>query len=178
MRKSLTKTEIQQILSQLKKMPNSLRNRTLCMIMYGHGMRVSEACNLRWSDWDREGGRLYINRGKGSVSGWHPLDAKETRMLASLRSQSTSEFMFLSKKKTPLTDRQVRYILEEVSCSLNFDFNLHPHMFKHSCGVHMLESGLDVVWVQRWLGHRDVRNTLIYLEEAQIDMTQIKSWKA
>lgn len=178
MRKSLTKSEIKKILVELKKMPNSLRNRTLCMIMYSHGLRVSECCNLRWSDWNREEGKIYCRRLKGSISGWQNCDSDETRLLAQLKLQSTSTWLFNSKKGTPLSDRQVRYIFSEVGTRLNFDFPLHPHMLKHSAAVNMLESGIDLTWVQRWLGHKDIRNTMIYLEEAGIDMSKLKSWKA
>lgn len=165
-------------MEELKKMPNPLRNRTLCLIMYTHGLRVSECCNLRWSDWDREGGKIFCKRLKGSVSGWHHLDAEETRMLSRLRASHDFEWMFVSKKKNPLTRQQVGHILKEVGVRLKFDFELHPHMLKHSCAVHMIESGIDLTWVQRWLGHRQIQNTMIYLEEATIDMTQVKSWKA
>lgn len=80
-RKHLTGLEVEKLLTATKGSRNEARDRCLILIMFRHGLRVSEAVGLTLSDVDMEGRSLHVKRLKRGLSTTHPLRADELRML-------------------------------------------------------------------------------------------------
>ncbi|BAZ83806.1 tyrosine-type recombinase/integrase [Sphaerospermopsis kisseleviana CS-549] len=82
---------------------HGLRDGTLILLAYRHGLRVSELVTLRWEQVDFSSGTIYINRLKHGLSSTHPLRARELRWLRQLkREYPNSPYLFVSERGTPM----------------------------------------------------------------------------
>ena len=149
--------------------PRSLRDRALVELLYGAGLRVSEAVGLERSAVDLEG-RLVRCIGKGSKERVVPIgrEAVESlrRYLARGRPFLDSRHrpeLFLNAKGGPLTRAGAFFILRRLAGAAGLEpERVHPHLLRHSFATHLLEGGADLRSVQEMLGHADLATTELY----------------
>ncbi len=141
------------------------RDKAVFLLAYRHGLRASEIGLLRVSDLDLKRLRVMLHRLKGSLSGEHPLQADEARVLkAWLKSRDTdSPILFPSRRGLPIS----RQMLDVLMKSYGEDAAIpqdkrHFHVLKHSIATHLLDAGAELRFVQDWLGHSNIQNTVIY----------------
>lgn len=155
---------------QLRKAANnqgrhSLRDDTLILLMFRHGLRVSEAIALRWEQVDLKKGHLHVSRLKNGLPSTHPVRGVELRALRQLqRTYPQSPYVFISERQTPLTARTVHHIIARAGEQANLPFTVHPHMLRHSTGFYLANHGHDTRAIQSYLGHANIKNTVIYTE--------------
>jgi integrase len=144
------------------------RDGLLMLMMYRHGLRVSEAIALRWSDVDWDTAHIYIKRLKRGNPSNQQIDGKELRLLRSLKREAKdkSPWMFMSERGTPLSDDAVRKIISRAGEIAGFDFPIHPHMLRHSCGYYLASRGYDTRLIQDYLGHKNIQHTVKYTQLA------------
>lgn len=141
------------------------RDDTLILLMFRHGLRVGEIITLRWEQIDLRQGLLHVTRLKNGIASTHPLRGIELRALRQLqRSYPDSIYVFTSERKAPLTDRSVRHIIARAGEAALFTFTIHPHMLRHSTGFYLANQGQDTRAIQSYLGHANIKNTVIYTE--------------
>ena len=141
------------------------RDDTLILMMFRHGLRVSEAIALRWEQVDLQQGLLHVHRLKNGTPSTHPLRGVELRALRQLqRDYPETTHLFMSERQAPLTDRSVRHIIARAGRLAKVHFTLHPHMLRHSTGFHLANKGVDTRAIQSYLGHANIKNTVIYTE--------------
>jgi len=141
------------------------RDDTLILIMFRHGLRVSEATTLRWEQIDLKQGLLHVKRLKNGIPSTHPLRGVELRALRALqRDYPDTLYVFMSEQKSPLTSRTVRHIISRAGEMAGFDFTIHPHMLRHSTGFYLANQGHDTRAIQGYMGHSNIKNTVIYTE--------------
>lgn len=167
-RKHLTLGEINDILSATHIGKHPERDRCLIQMCFIHGLRASEACQLQISDIDLRDNVIYIRRLKNGFSTVHPLAQDELPHLLcwlNLRDRwrdADSEWLFLSQKGGPLTRKHVHYLIKRYGEAANITVSSHPHMLRHACGFALADSGVDTRLIQDYLGHRNIRHTVIY----------------
>lgn len=163
-REYLTTSEIDELIKALrKKSRNPDRDICLVTMMFRHALRVSEAIALKWEQVDFDGGKLHVNRLKGSEDAVHPITGEVMRLLRKLkRKNPTSRYIFLSERKSPLTSQAIYRMLRNIEPLLGWDFPIHPHMLRHSCGYHLANDGRDLRAIQMYMGHKSINNTVIY----------------
>ena len=159
-REYLTKHEVEALIKQARKGRHGHRDATLIMVMYRHGLRVSEAVALKWTDVEFKSGVISIRRSKRGQDGVHPLGGQEIRALRRLQRESESPYIFVSERGSPMTTRNVGQIVKRVGVSLPFP--VHPHMLRHGYGYKLINEGVDVRTVQEYLGHNSLATTYIY----------------
>ncbi len=141
------------------------RDKAIFLLAYRHGLRASEIGLLRTSDLDLKRLRIMIHRLKGSLAGEHPLQPDEARALkAWLKSRGTdSQILFPSRRGLPIS-RQMLDVLMKKYAELAAlpDEKRHFHVLKHSIATHLLDASADLRFVQDWLGHSNIQNTVIY----------------
>ena len=143
------------------------RDRTLLLLMYRHGLRVSEAIALRWEQIDLKAGLLYVHRLKNGVPSTHPIRGPELRALKQLRRDwPDSPYLFISERGGPMTASNVRKLVTRAGAQAKFDFPVHPHMLRHACGFKLANEGHDTRSLQHYLGHRNIAHTVRYTEMA------------
>ncbi len=149
--------------------PRSLRDRALVELLYGAGLRVSEAVGLEKSGVDTEE-RIVRVLGKGGKERLVPLGrpAAEAvrRYLALGRAQLDRRYrpeLFLNARGGPLTRAGAFLILRRLAEKAGLEpERVHPHLLRHSFATHLLEGGADLRSVQEMLGHADLGTTERY----------------
>jgi len=144
------------------------RDALLLLMMFRHGLRVTEAITLRWSDIDWEGASIHIRRLKRGNPANHPIYPDELKSLRAYKKQCIEKtpWIFLSERGSPLTDDAVRKIVNLAGTLAEFDFPLHPHMLRHSCGYALAAKGTDTRRIQDYLGHQNITHTVRYTQLA------------
>lgn len=143
------------------------RDQTLLLVMYRHGLRVSEAVSLRWEQVDLKTGLLHVTRLKNGVPSTHPLRGPELRALRQLRRDwPESSYLFVTERGGPMTADNVRKIVARAGEEAQLPFPVHPHMLRHACGFKLANDGHDTRALQHYLGHRNIAHTVRYTEMA------------
>jgi type 1 fimbriae regulatory protein FimB len=158
-----TPDELRRLLSLAKK--HSLRDYALLLIGYRHGLRASEMGLLQLPDIDFKRLQLRIHRLKGSFGGQHPMQPDESKALkAWLKARPhESPYLFTSNRQQPISRITLDKLIKGYGeiARLPTD-KRHFHVLKHSIATHMLEAGADLRFVQDWLGHSNIQNTIVY----------------
>jgi len=143
------------------------RDRTLLLLMFRHGLRVSEAVALRWEQIDLKAGLLHVQRIKNGVPSTHPLRGPELRALRQLqRDWPESPYVFVSERGGPMTTSNVRKLIARAGQQAKLGFSVHPHMLRHACGFKLANDGHDTRALQHYLGHKNINHTVRYTEMA------------
>lgn len=143
------------------------RDRTLLLLMFRHGLRVSEAIALRWEQADLKAGLLHVNRLKKGVPSTHPLRGPELRALRQLRRDwPDSPYLFVTERGGPMTSSNVRKLVTRAGQVATLPFPAHPHMLRHACGFKLANDGHDTRSLQHYLGHKNIAHTVRYTELA------------
>jgi integrase len=141
------------------------RDRTLILIMFRHGLRVSEAVDLRWDQVDFKVGSIHINRLKNGKPATHYLEGDELRALKRLRREyAKSPFIFVTERGGPLTRSTVNKLVTRAGQKAGIEFPVHPHMLRHACGYYLANKGVDTRTIQDYLGHVSITHTVRYTE--------------
>lgn len=194
-RRPLTRAELQQLLdhaddqvallldSHRKGALPAFRDATLLKVIYGWGLRASEAVGLDVTDFNQhtkvpqfgEFGVMQVRHGKASRGGppkrrpvlslfdW-AVEALEEYIehVRPLMVQSETKALWLSERGTRLRSREVDSRFANYRDHLGLDKVLTPHALRHSYVTHLIESGVDPGFVQRQVGHLHQSTTAIY----------------
>ncbi|HCQ6744628.1 TPA: tyrosine-type recombinase/integrase, partial [Escherichia coli] len=142
--------------------------RCLLYMSFIHGFRVSEVCALRLTDVSLQDRCLHIKRMKNGFSTIHPIQSDEVRILkAWLKVRSSlpgaeSQWLFVSRQGGGLTRQRVWQVIKRLGEQAGIEVHSHPHMLRHACGFALADRGMDTRLIQDYLGHRNIRHTVIY----------------
>jgi integrase/recombinase XerC len=144
------------------------RDRAIFEVMYGCGIRVSEAVGLDVADVDLGAGWVKV-RGKGSKERMVPFGPPARAALENYLSgrNSDSEALFINYKGSRLTSRSVARILNKHLVRVLSSKSLSPHGLRHSFATHLLAAGADLRTIQEMLGHANLSTTQRY---TQVDL--------
>lgn len=144
------------------------RDRLILEMLYATGVRVGELVSIKVSDINF-GNRSILVLGKGNKERIVPYgDYCEEILKLYLQDAylslniNGSPFLFLNSRGSKLTERGVRYLLEEIIKKTSIQKNISPHMIRHSFATHLLNQGCDLLTVQKLLGHESIKATQIY----------------
>jgi len=142
----------------------------MILVGYRHGMRPTEVCTLQIDHLDLDGGHILVVRLKNSITTWQKLPLDEVVALEAwlaIRPNQESRYVFCSKRGLPIDRGQFYMELRDIAGKAGIPAErCRPHALKHSLGTHLAEAGVPVQIIQRRLGHRDIRNTMVYLSLA------------
>ncbi|MBV9925652.1 MAG: phage integrase family protein [Acidobacteria bacterium] len=160
----LTFDELKHLFNVIRAEGNK-RDRAIFLIAYRHGLSASEDGRLHKSDVDFRLLRIFCHRLKGSYSGQHTIESDEVRILkAFLNSrEDDSPLLFPSRRNLPTSRKRLDALMKQYGglAGISKD-KQHFHVLKHTCATHLLEAGDDLRFVQDWLGHPNIQNTVIY----------------
>jgi site-specific recombinase XerD len=144
-------------------------HRTVLMVLYGTGIRRTEASLLKVSDIDSQRMVLHIRQGKGARDREVPLS---TTLLQALREywcwRKPKNFLFPSStghrgQDQPISDKTVWHVCKGAAVRAGIQKKIGPHTLRHSFATHHLEAGTDLRTIQLLLGHADLKDTTVYL---------------
>jgi type 1 fimbriae regulatory protein FimE len=165
-REYLTSDEVEKLLQASGKIGrHGVRDRTLILLAYRHGLRVSELVALRWDQIDLKAGLVHVARLKNGLASTHPIRGPELRALRQLRKDyPESPYLFVTERGGPMTPATVRKLITRAGELAKFPFPIHPHMLRHSAGYKLANDGHDTRSIQQYLGHRNITHTVRYAE--------------
>jgi type 1 fimbriae regulatory protein FimE len=165
-REYLTPTEVEALIRAAKASGRyGQRDSTLIMIMFRHGLRVSEAISLRWDSVDLKQGLLHVSRLKNGTPSTHPLRGPELRALRALQADwEKSPYVFCSERGGPMTASNVRKMIARIGLAAKIPFPVHPHQLRHATGYKLANEGQDTRAIQLYLGHKSITHTVRYTE--------------
>lgn len=144
--------------------PTQARNLALLMLLYGVGLRISEALNLNRAAIAGDSLRVL---GKGNKERIVPLPlavkSALNHWLAANNSLPPEAPLFPGRNGKPLTARSIQKLLQNTRTALGLPAHATPHALRHSFATHLLHGGADLRTVQELLGHAQLATTQRYL---------------
>ena len=162
-REHLTEAEMEKLLAALKGNRHGHRDWLIGLIIYRHGLRVSEACDLRWDDIDLRKRTLIVRRLKGSTDSVHYLERDEVNGLKLLQRQQQANkgaYVFINERGRPFGRMGIGRMIERAGEAAGLPFPVHVHMLRHSTGYALAARGMDTRRLQHFLGHASITNTV------------------
>lgn len=147
--------------------PAGLRDRAILEVLYGCGLRVSEAAGLRMSDIFAKEGFLRIV-GKGDKERIIPLGEMAAEALEAWYGarpepcRGYEDFVFLNRSGKSLSRVSIFNMVKKQAMLAGVRKEISPHTFRHSFATHLVENGADLRVVQEMLGHESILTTEIY----------------
>jgi integrase/recombinase XerC len=156
--------------------PYPKRDRLLLEILYGCGLRVSEAVGLNLEDFDRTERWVRV-RGKGRKERQVPYGAKAAEALDQYLEDrgpvADERALFLNRLRGRLTDRGARNIVKFYATYVVGDSSIHPHTLRHAFATHLLSDGADLRSIQELLGHARLSTTQKYTQVSLQDLMRV-----
>jgi site-specific recombinase XerD len=139
---------VDKVLNGAKKGRHGIRDHVLLLMLYRHGLRVSEATGLR-REHVQANSRLWVQRLKGSLSVEQPIAGDELRAIKRYLATRTDSlpWLFVSERGTQLTRQAINYIVRQAAEAAGLK-NVHPHTLRHSCGFYLADRGTDLRTMQ------------------------------
>ncbi len=169
----LSKEEVQDILINVA----NLKHKALLMIIYSAGLRVGEALRLKPSDIDSKRGLIYIKQAKGRKDRVTLLSEKALTCLREYyQVYKPDEWLFPGKESGKhLTVRSAQNIFERAYKKAKINKKPTLHWLRHSFATHLLESGVDLRYIQNLLGHESPKTTQIYTHVSRSEIQKIRN---
>jgi site-specific recombinase XerD len=154
-----------------------IKYKAIFMTIYSAGLRISEACNLKITDIDSKNMQIFIRQGKGKKDRYSILSKSNLQILREYwKIYKPKEYLFSGRYRTDaISARSVQKVLVESLKNAKISKNATVHTLRHSFATHLLDTGTDICYIQRLLGHTRITTTTIYLHLRRMDLLNIKS---
>lgn len=145
---------------------SNLKHRTILMLLYSSGMRISEIANCRIADIDSKNMRIKIVQGKGSKDRYTIMSQQ---VLMELRAYyliyKPKEYLFNgSKPGKKYSVRTIQHIMQKALIKVGLESkNYTIHTIRHSFATHLLDNGTDLHTIKELLGHSSLQTTMKYM---------------
>jgi len=165
----LTASEQEALLAQPNpRYPTGARNKTMIQLMLDTGIRLAEACNLRWKDIDLNTGKLMVRQGKNSKDRSLWIGEEDLESLRTWRERQAKDVtgnpahIFTTLAGKPVSRRYVQKMVGRLAAKAGIQKNVHPHTLRHSFATDLYRDTSKIRLVQKALGHSDLSTTMIY----------------
>ena len=145
-----------------------LRNKALMEILYASGMRVSELCDLEIND-------VHLNEkyirviGKGNKERIVPIGDNAVYWVRKYITDSRDKIphkpggtLFINYKGDKISRQSIWKIVKKIASDVGIEKEIKVHTIRHSVATHLLQNGVDLRFIQEFLGHEDISTTQIY----------------
>ena len=164
--------EIKKLISEV----NNLKHRTILMMLYSTGMRISEIANCRITDIDSRNMRIKIVQGKGAKDRFTILSQQ---VLEELRAYyiiyKPKEYLFNGDKPGKrYSVRSIEHLMQKALVKIGLESkNYTVHTIRHSFATHLVDNGTDLHTVKELLGHSCLQTTMQYMHLSKKRIDQI-----
>ncbi len=170
---ALAREEIARLLTAT----DNLKHRAILTTTYAAGLRVSEVARLKATDIDSNNMQIHVRQSKGRVDRYSLLSPVNLELLRLYYARyRPKDWLFPgSSLGEHLAVRSIERIFHDARVKAGITKPATVHSLRHGFATHLLESGVNLVYIQQLLGHADIRTTSIYLHLVRMDVLKIKS---
>lgn len=154
------------------------RDLSIVELFFATGARVYEISHLQRQDIDLESGVIKI-MGKGGKERCVQIGSKDVLCILKkyyekykLQIEKNGTF-FVNRQGKRLTEQSIRFMIRRYTELVKIPIHITPHMFRHSVATYLLEEGVDIMYIQKILGHSSIKTTQIYLHVASKKQMEI-----
>ena len=166
----------EKIIASLFKVKN-LKHKTLLLLAYSAGLRVSEVVHLTIKNIDSDRMQITVQNSKGKKDRVTTLSKAILLLLRKYYVAYKPKYWLFEgqEKGTPYSVRSAQIIFKDAIKQLNLPSQISFHSLRHSYATHLLDNGTDIKYIQNLLGHNDIKTTLRYLHVTNRDLKKIES---
>ncbi|HOP65394.1 MAG TPA: tyrosine-type recombinase/integrase [Spirochaetota bacterium] len=156
---------------------DNLKHRTMLLLIYSAGLRVSEAANMKINDIDFSRNIIHIKNAKGRKDRITLLSDNFRNVLGEyLECYMPRKWLFEGQNPGEhVSSRTIQAVFDKAVRKAGIKKDVSVHTLRHSFATHLLENGTDVRYIQELLGHINTRTTMIYTKVSNIALRKIKS---
>ncbi len=171
--KVISKERIADLINSIE----NLKHKTIIMLTYACGLRVSEVVSLKLKDIDGQRKTIFIRKAKGKKDRVVSLNPNMLIMLREYYKQyQPKDYLFEGQAENEhLSERSMQLVMQRAKRKAGIQQDGSMHMLRHSFATHLLDKGIDVVFIQKLLGHNNIKTTLRYLHVTNKDLVHILS---
>jgi site-specific recombinase XerD len=171
--KVISKERIADLINSIE----NVKHKTIIMLTYACGLRVSEVVSLRVKHIDGQRRTIFIEKGKGKKDRVVSLSPNMLIMLREYYKQyQPKDYLFEGQfENEHLSERSIQQVIKKAKIKAGISQDGSMHMLRHSFATHLLDKGIDVVFIQKLLGHNSIKTTLGYLHVTNKDLVHILS---
>lgn len=163
-------------IKKLFEVTTNIKHNTMLKLCYGMGLRVSEIVALKIKDIDSERMQVFIERGKGKNDRYVNLpESILLQMREYFKEYKPKIYLFEGQYGGMYSVRSAQQVFKDALEKANINKAIGIHGLRHSYATHLMESGTDVMFIQKLLGHRDIKTTLRYVHVSKKEVKNIKS---
>jgi site-specific recombinase XerD len=152
-------------------------NRAWFYLLAHTGVRLGELCDLRLNDVDLSGQRLVVREGKGLRDRVVPLSETACQVLRNyldVRGEAQTDHLLIYRRKR-INDELVQMRLRRYGAAVEVEVS--PHRLRHTLATRLVNAGMDIISLQRLLGHEKLDTTMIYAHVYDVTMER-DFWQA
>ena len=170
--KVISKNDIVKIFAQVENTKHLL----ILKLCYGMGLRVSEIVNLKITNIDSKRMLVHIESAKGKKDRYVTLPSSILDDLRDYyRTYKPKVYLFEGQYGGQYSIRSVQAVFKNAMQKAKINKSVGVHGLRHSYATHLLESGTDMVFIQKLLGHKDIKTTEIYAKVSNRQLSNVKS---
>jgi integrase/recombinase XerD len=138
----------------------------LIKTLFQTGARVSEFVNIKGNEVFFEEQMILISKAKGGKSRYVPMLPQLAQELRTHLGDRTTGYLFETVQHTPYSPRRIQQIIKETASDAQITTRVYPHLLRHSVATTLLEQGMPIEQIQKFLGHAKLETTQIYAESS------------
>lgn len=149
--------------------------KTIFMMIYGSGLRISEAVNLKIEDINSKKMRIFVRAGKGGKDRYTVLPKVTLEMLRKYykmyKPNNKEGYIFLNREGNILTVERTRVFFRRYRRKAKIDEKFVVHSLRHSFATDLIERGATILEVKELMGHSNIRSTMEYIHVANLKLS-------
>jgi integrase/recombinase XerD len=138
----------------------------LIKTLFQTGARVSEFVNITADEVFFEEQMLLISKAEGGKSRYVPILPQLAQELRTHLGDRTAGYLFETVRNTRYSPRRIQQIIKETAADAQITKRVYPHLLRHSVATTLLERGMPIEQIQKFLGHAKLETTQIYAESS------------
>jgi site-specific recombinase XerD len=157
---------------------SSLKFRTIFMLIYSAGLRISEAANIKLSDIDFNRKTILIRNGKNNKNRYTILANTTISMIHDyLKVYKPVEFLFYKKRDITeqISTSHIQRTFSNLIIKSKCNQEIHVHTLRHCFATHLLENGTSIFYIMKLLGHSNIQTTMVYLHMQDLPKLKLES---
>jgi site-specific recombinase XerD len=170
--KVLSKEEIKRLFD----VTTNIKHQLILKLTYGMGLRVSEVVQLKITDIDSDRMQVRIEQAKGKKDRFVNLPQS---ILTELRlyyaAYKPKKYLFEGQFEDKYSSRSVQAVFKRAMEKAKINKVIGIHGLRHSYATHLLEAGIDMVFIQKLLGHKNIKTTEVYVKIGKRNLGKVKS---